>query len=85
MPVARNVWQQTLCDKLDREHNLALLKKHIDESVATGASMDELCQVIPLSVPHTTVRSLLRTLKKRGLADFQGQSRAARWFGAQTK
>lgn len=69
---------------LDREHNLALLKKHIDESGATGASLDELCQVIP-SVPHTTVRSLLRTLKKRGLADFQGQSRAARWFGVETK
>ena len=69
---------------LDREHNLALLKKHIDESGATGASLDELCQVIP-SVPHTTVRSLLRTLKKRGSADFQGQSRAARWFGAKTK
>lgn len=67
---------------LDREHNLALLKKHIDESGTAGASLDELCQVIP-SVPHTTIRSMLRTLKNRGLADFMGKSRAARWFSTE--
>jgi ATP-dependent DNA helicase RecG len=46
---------------LDREHNLALLKKHIDENSAVGSKLDELCQVIP-SLPRTHVQSLLQTL-----------------------
>ena len=32
---------------LDREHNLALLKKHIEENKAIGSKLDELCQVLP--------------------------------------
>jgi len=81
MPVARNVWQQTLCDKLDREHNLALLKKHIDESGATGASLDELAQVLP-SLPKHEVRNLLRALKGKEQAKPQGMGPAARWVSA---
>lgn len=64
---------------LDREHNLALLKKHIDENGSVGSKLDELCQVIP-SLPRTHVQSLLQTLKRRGLAHPQGQRRAGVWF-----
>ncbi|MDA0921797.1 MAG: putative DNA binding domain-containing protein [Planctomycetota bacterium] len=64
---------------LDREHNLALLKKHIDENSAVGSKLDELCQVIP-SLPRTHVQSLLQTLKRRGLAHPVGQRRAGVWY-----
>lgn len=64
---------------LDREHNLALLKKHIDENAAVGSKLDELCQVIP-SLPRTHVQSLLQTLKRRGLAHPVGQRRAGVWY-----
>ena len=68
---------------LDREHNLALLKKHIDENATVGSKLDELCQVIP-SLPRTHVQSLLQTLKRRGLAHPQGQRRAGVWYPAPT-
>jgi len=64
---------------LDREHNLALLKKHIDEAAEAGAKLDELCQVIP-SLPRTHVQSLLQTLKRRGLAHPVGTRRAGVWY-----
>ncbi len=38
---------------LDRETNLALLKKHIDQKGAVGAKLEEICQVIP-SLPGLT-------------------------------
>jgi len=66
---------------LDREHNLALLKKHIDESGATGASLDELAQVLP-SLPKHEVRNLLRALKGKEQAKPQGMGPAARWVSA---
>ena len=64
---------------LDREHNLALLKKHIDENAAVGSRLEELQQVLP-SLPETTVRSPLNTLKRRGNAHCVGRSRGARWY-----
>ncbi|ELP32914.1 ATP-binding protein [Rhodopirellula baltica] len=64
---------------LDREHNLALLKKHIDESGAAGASLDELGQVLP-SLPKNEVHNLLRILKYRNVADTQGRGPGARWI-----
>ncbi len=64
---------------LDREHNLGLLKKHIDENAAVGSKLDELCQVIP-SLPRTHVQSLLQTLKRRGVAHPVGQRRAGAWY-----
>jgi len=63
----------------DREHNLALLKKHIDENAAVGSKLDELCQVIP-SMPRTHVQSLLQTLKRRELGHPVGQRRAGVWY-----
>lgn len=64
---------------LDREHNLALLKKHIDAHAETGAKLDELCQVIP-SLPRTHIQSLLQTLKRRGLAHPIGERRMGAWY-----
>ena len=64
---------------LDREHNLALLLKHIDDNKASGSRLTELCQVIP-SLPKTHVQSLLQTLKRRGAAHPVGQRRAGVWY-----
>lgn len=63
---------------LDREHNLALLLKYIRESGKSGASLDELAQVLP-SLPKSEVRNLLRALQARGAARPDGTGRAARW------
>lgn len=64
---------------LDREHNLALLLKHIDESGESGAGLDELAQVLP-SLPKAEVRNLLKTLKRKGKAAPVGMGPAARWI-----
>lgn len=63
----------------DREHNLALLKKHIEDNATSGARLEDLRQVLP-SLPETTVRSLLNTLKRRDEAYSAGRSRGAKWF-----
>lgn len=67
---------------LDREHNLALLKKHIEDNAAKGSRLEVLRQVLP-SLPETSVRSLLNTLQRRGEAYSAGRSRAAKWFPGQ--
>jgi ATP-dependent DNA helicase RecG len=64
---------------LDRDHNLALLFKHIEDNKATGSKLDELCQVIP-SLPRTHVQSLLQSLKRRGKAHPVGERRAGVWY-----
>jgi ATP-dependent DNA helicase RecG len=70
---------------LDRETNLALLLKHIEDNGAAGSKLDELCQVIP-SLPRTTIQSLLQTLKRRGKAHPVGARRAGAWYsGPATK
>lgn len=64
---------------LDREHNLALLKKHIYECGNGGASLDELSQVLP-SLPKGEVRNLLRALKGMNLTTVVGMGSGARWI-----
>lgn len=64
---------------LAREHNLALLQKHIEENGEVGTKLDELCQVIP-SLKRTEVQSLLQTLKRRGLVHPVGRRRAGAWY-----
>jgi len=64
---------------LDRETNLALLLKHIEDNRENGSKLDELCQVIP-SLLRTTIQSLLKTLKQRGKASLVGRTNAGRWF-----
>lgn len=63
---------------LDRDHNLALLLKHIEESGESGAGLDELAQVLP-SLPKGEVRNLLKTLKRQEKAASVGMGPAARW------
>jgi len=64
---------------LDREQNLALLLNHIQNNAETGSKLEELCDVLP-ALPMTQVQSLVRTLKRRGLAHLAGSTSAARWF-----
>ena len=64
---------------LDRETNLALLKKHIDEKVPAGVKLSELCEVLP-ALPATRIQSLLRTLKNRGHAHLIGKNRGGTWY-----
>lgn len=64
---------------LDREQNLALLLKHIQENQEAGCKLEELCQVLPaLSTTH--VRSLLRSLERRAEAHPEGMTKQAKWF-----
>lgn len=64
---------------LDRETNLALLLRHIEENKATGAKLEELCQVLP-ALSQTHVQSLLRSLKKRRTVYSIGVTSQGRWF-----
>lgn len=64
---------------LDREQNLALLLKHIKENQPVGCKLEELCQVLP-ALPTTQVQSLLRTLRRRGVAYSVGRTKQGRWF-----
>jgi len=64
---------------LDREQNLALLLKHIEENKVAGCKLEELCQVLPaLKASH--VKSLLQTLKGRGQVHSVGKTNQGRWF-----
>lgn len=64
---------------LDREQNLALLLKHIEENKAAGCKLEELCQVLP-ALPTSQVQSLLRTLQRRNEAHSVGKTNQGRWF-----
>lgn len=64
---------------LDRDHNLALLLKHIENNKAEGSQLEELCQVLP-SLPRTHVQSLLRSLKRQNKAHPVGKTRAGLWY-----
>lgn len=64
---------------LDRQHNLALLLKHIEDNKAKGSQLEELCQVLP-SLPRTHVQSLLRSLKRQNKAHPEGKTRAGLWY-----
>ncbi len=77
--LARQKGTYTRKKGLDREQNLALLLKHIQENAATGSPREELFQVLP-ALPESLVRSLLQTLKRRGEAHPVGTTRASLWF-----
>ena len=64
---------------LDRDHNLALLLKHIEDNKSTGAPREELLQVVP-NLSESDIKSLLRTLRQQGKAHPVGTTRNARWF-----
>lgn len=63
---------------LDREQNLALLQKHVEENDKIGSRFEDLLDVLP-AVKETTVRSLLQSLARQGKIHSVGRSRGARW------
>lgn len=69
---------------LDRKTNKALLLRHIEDSVAAGATLGELQQVLP-GLSRDQVQTLLRELKEAGRVVVQGTTKAARWFPANLK
>jgi ATP-dependent DNA helicase RecG len=64
---------------LDRETNKALLLKHIEDNARTGATLEELRQVLP-ALSAASVQWLVRQLKSEGKIQVQGKTRSARWF-----
>jgi ATP-dependent DNA helicase RecG len=64
---------------LDRKTNKALLLQHIKDSAETGTRLEELQQVLP-GLSRDQVRTLLRELKRDGLVEVCGITKAARWF-----
>lgn len=64
---------------LDRETNKALLLKHISDSEAEGARMEELQQVLP-SLSRFQIVRLLGEMREAGLVFKEGSTRNSRWF-----
>jgi ATP-dependent DNA helicase RecG len=64
---------------LDRDTKKALLLKHLRHSSGEGASLSELCEVLPAE-SRFAVQHLLRELKADGAIHTQGHARGARWF-----
>ncbi len=62
---------------LYRDTNKALLLKHL--SANPGAPLSDLCEVLP-SLSADQVKTLLKELKRQGLAHSEGRTRAGRWF-----
>lgn len=64
---------------LDRETNKELLLKHIEDSTATGARLEELRQVLP-SLSRSQIQVLLREMVRQGSVHKHGRTRASRWY-----
>jgi ATP-dependent DNA helicase RecG len=64
---------------LDRDTKKALLLKHLRHNGEEGASLSELCEVLP-SETRFAVQHLLRELKAAGSVCTKGHARGARWF-----
>lgn len=64
---------------LDREHNKALLLRHLQDQGGAGSPMAELQQVLP-GQSRAQLKRLLDELRREGLVRLEGQRRWARWF-----
>ena len=64
---------------LDRGANKALLLKHIQDNVSTGAQMEEFRQVLP-ALGRSQIQVLLRELRSEQAVHSVGLTRGARWF-----
>lgn len=64
---------------LDRETNKALLLKHIRTNAKEGASLSDLCQVLP-SLSRRQVQNLLKELKAGRRIQSEGKTKASLWF-----
>lgn len=64
---------------LDRQTNLALLMRHVEENAATGARLQDLLDVLR-HLSRDEVQGLLRELKDAGRVHVRGATKAGRWF-----
>jgi len=64
---------------LDKETNKELLLKHIKLNSTHGATLMELCQVLP-TLSRRQVQELLRELIIQEQAHFKGKTKASLWF-----
>jgi len=64
---------------LDRATNKELLLRHIGDAGAHGATLAELCQVLP-SLSRYQVQGLLREMKQAGKVVLQGKTKGGRWL-----
>ena len=64
---------------LDRGTSKALLLKHIQDNVSTGAQMEEFRQVLP-ALGRSQIQVLLRELRKERAVHSVGVTKGARWF-----
>jgi len=64
---------------LDRDTNKALLLKHLKSIAKDGCPLGELQEVLP-ALSRIQIQTLLREMKRDGIAHSVGQTRAGRWF-----
>jgi len=64
---------------LDKETNKELLLKHIRSNTKKGATLKELCQVLP-ALSSSQVQKLMRELKAEAKVILQGKTKASVWF-----
>jgi ATP-dependent DNA helicase RecG len=64
---------------LDRDHNKALLEKHIKDDRQEGCQFQELQQVLP-NHSRNQIHSLLKELRAEGKIRCSGRTRGGRWF-----
>ncbi len=64
---------------LDRNTNKELILKHIRDNNDTGATFNELSQVIP-NLDDNQLKGLVRELKNEGKIYCKGKTKGARWF-----
>jgi ATP-dependent DNA helicase RecG len=64
---------------LDRQTNLALLLRHVEENAVSGARLQDLLDVLR-HLSRDEVQGLLRELKDAGRVHVRGATKAGRWF-----
>ena len=64
---------------LDRQTNLALLLRHVEENADSGARLQDLLEVLR-HLSRDEVQGLLRELKDAGRVHVRGATKAGRWF-----
>ena len=67
--------------RLDRTANKALLLQHVRSKAEIGARFEELQEVLPTE-GRIQVQRLMRELRREGLVESRGTTKATRWFAA---
>jgi ATP-dependent DNA helicase RecG len=62
-----------------REHNKALLLKHLESNRSSGSAMEDLIAAFPM-LSRSTLKRLLDELRKEGRVHSKGMKRSTRWF-----